>query len=354
MSGIPAPTQSTDDAVGCSVCIDVHAHLSPMEFPAAPSAQLAPSWPCMCFGNPVADQGGMLKIGDRPFRQLDDRNWSAQRRLEDMDRDGITMQVLSPMPELLSYWLPSDAAAILCDACNDQIASMVSGRPDRFRGLGAIVLQDPDRADAALARLKSVFGFHGVEIGSNINGMMLGDARLDPFWRAAAQHDMAVFVHALHPVAAKPANASPTYTAFSLFPVDVGMAAASIIMAGIPERYPDLRIGFSHGGGTLASIIGRLDKGWRTTKGFDGGNRLSPSEMSRRFFYDSNVYDPSYLRHLATEFAPGQVFLGTDYPYTIMQEAPLRYIEALGLDITGRTSISAGAANKFLKLNSEW
>ncbi|MFX9012029.1 hypothetical protein ABTN18_19990, partial [Acinetobacter baumannii] len=82
------------------VCIDVHAHLSPREFPAAPSEQLAPMWPCMCFGDPVADDSGLLKIGDRPFRQLDDRNWSAQRRLEDMDRDGISMQVLSPMPEL--------------------------------------------------------------------------------------------------------------------------------------------------------------------------------------------------------------------------------------------------------------
>src|SRR5690606_7443949 len=122
----------------------------------------------------------------------------------------------SPMPELLSYWLPSDAAAILCDACNEQIASMVARRPDRFRGLGAVVLQDAERAETELARLKSVFGFHGVEIGSNINGMMLGDERLDPFWRAAEQHGMAVFVHALHPVAAKPAKATPTYTAFSL------------------------------------------------------------------------------------------------------------------------------------------
>lgn len=327
--------------------IDVHSHVTPLSFPEAPGEASRSRWPCMQCEAGVHT----LMMGEAPFRKLDARSWDIGRRIEDMDRDGVDMQVLSPMPELLSYWLPRDDAGGLCDWTNHQIAEMIAAAPKRFRGLGAVPLQDPAAAASGLRRLKDEFGLGGVEIGSNINGLMLGDPSFDPFWDAAEAEGMAVFVHALHPVASKPLAPNPLFTAFALFPIDVAMAAASLLLAGVPDRFPGLRIGFSHGGGALASILGRLDTGWDHTDGYGGKLSRRPSEAARDLFYDSNVYAPEQLRHLCTSIAPGQVFAGTDYPYDIMQVAPAAFIRDLGLDDDMHASLSVGAASAFMGEN---
>lgn len=326
--------------------IDVHSHVTPLGFPAPPSEAAAGRWPCMqCHSSTEAT----VMMGETPFRKLDARSWDVARRIEDMDRDGVTVQVLSPMPELLSYWLEPADAHLICDATNHHIASMVAAAPKRFSGLGSVPLQAPAAAAAALPRLKSQFALNGVEIGSNINGKLLGDPSFESFWQAAEAEEMAVFVHALHPVAAK-ALSAPTvlYTGLSLFPVDVGMTAASMIMAGVFDRYPRLRIGFSHGGGSLPSGIGRLQMGWETTDGFEGASIMSPKDQIRRMFFDTNVYDGDALCHLATRIAPGQVFGGTDYPYMVMQKDPARWIRSLGLPLDVEESICTGAARRFM------
>jgi len=325
--------------------IDVHCHVTPKAFPESPTQAARDKWPCMqCASNVEAT----LLIGEKPFRALDNRSWDVGRRTDDMDRDGVSMQVLSPMPELLSYWLDLDAAQVVCTHSNAQIAEMIAAAPSRFMGLGAVPLQDPEAAAEMLPQLRDDFGLDGVEIGSNIDGKMLGDACFDPFWRAAEDLGMAVFVHALHPVAVKPISASPLYTAFAGFPIDVAMAAASLMTSGTLTRFPGLRIGFSHGGGALGSILGRLDKGWHAANRYGVDDMMKPSEQAQRLYYDSNVYDPVYLRHLITEIAPGQVFAGTDYPYAIMQEGLPEFFASAGLDEGASASLYSGAAKRFL------
>ncbi len=325
--------------------IDAHTHVTPLALPEAPRAEIQPRWPCMRCNMP---DSATVMIGDKAFRELDARSWDVARRLDDMDRDGVAMQILSPMPELLSYWIAPGDAALICDASNAQIAEMIARAPRRFRGLGAVPMQDPDSAIAGLRRLRREFGLSGVEIGSNIDGVMLGEPCFDPIWAAAEEEDLAVFVHALHPVAAKPIAASPLYTALTLFPIDVAMAAASLAMAGVPDRFPGLRIGFSHGGGALGAILGRLDIGWERTEGFGGRAAARPSEGARNFFYDSNVYAAAYLRHLAEAVAPGRVFAGTDYPYDIMQRDPRGFVAAAALDEQAAADIAIEAVSAFI------
>ena len=324
--------------------VDMHSHVSPLSFPEARSDAAAPRWPCMrCEAGRHS-----LYMGEKKFRNLDSRSWDVERRLEDMAADGVALQVLSPMPELLSYWLPPHDAEILCDASNHQIAEMIAAAPASFRGLGCVPLQDKALAISKLRRLKADYGLSGIEIGSNLNGQLLGDPELDFLWETVAEEGLAVFVHALHPIAAKPLSSNPQRTAFALFPVDVAMAAASLLMAGIPDRYPDLRLGFSHGGGTLGAMLGRLDTGFTHSKGFGGKLASLPSQAAQRWFYDSNVYDPAYLEYLATVMAPGRIFAGTDYPYDIMQTGPAAFIDSLSLDETAKASLRAGSAEAFL------
>ncbi|MDB5687034.1 MAG: amidohydrolase [Rhizorhabdus sp.] len=209
-------------------------------------------------------------------------------------------------------------------------------------------LQDPERAAALVPRIASDYHLSGIEIGSNINGVMLGDPSFDPFYAAVEEAGIAIFVHALHPVASKPIAATPAFTSFALFPVEVGMAAAALIVAGTLDRFPRLRIGFSHGGGALGSILGRLDTGWEATGGYGSPDARKPSDLARTMFFDSNVYDPAYLRHITQTLSPGRIFVGTDYPYVIMQKDPGAFVQAAGLDQALASAIRREAAELFL------
>jgi aminocarboxymuconate-semialdehyde decarboxylase len=324
--------------------IDVHSHIVPERFPDNPSPAANSRWPCMHRRNAT---DATVMIGEKPFREIDSRSWDVPRRIEDMDRDRVTMQALSPMPELLSYWFTAADGLEMARWMNHTIAAMVSVMPTRFAGLGIVPLQDPALAAAELARLKRD-GFSGVEIGSNINGVLLGDARFDEFYAEAERLNLALFVHALHPIGADRLQAFPDLVPFAAFPLDTALTAISLMRAGVPERHPKLRIGFSHGGGAIVPLTHRLAQGWHVTKGFGGAMPQPPKYYAQRFFYDSLVYEPDYLRHLMHDFAPGQVFGGTDYPYAIMEAQLHEFLTNAESDSTA--SLFNGAAKRFLGL----
>ena len=324
--------------------VDVHSHIAPSSFPLCPDAADAARWPCMQGLSPTR---ATILMGSKPFRELDERSWSAPQRIADMDRDGVHIQVLSPMPELLSYWMSVTAGTVLCDHVNGTIADLIAVAPRRFRGLGAVPMQDPARARAYLTGIRDRFGLSGIEIGSNINGVMLGDSRFDPVYEAAEALGLPIFVHALHPVATRGLDAPAAFAGFAGFPIDVAMAGASLIMNGTLDRFPKLRIGLSHGGGALGAILGRLEVGWASTKGFGNSAARSPRALAATMYYDSNVYDAAYLSHL-TEVLPGRVFVGTDYPYAIMQRDPATFIDTSIPDTKTRDSLRSGAACEFL------
>ncbi|HZZ88399.1 MAG TPA: amidohydrolase family protein [Caulobacteraceae bacterium] len=326
--------------------IDVHSHIVPQELPADPTGGAIGAWPSVACE--ACRTKAQVFMGKRPFREIDDRCWSPARRVEDMDRDGVAAQALSPMPELLSYWLDAGPALELTRHVNGAIAGMVAARPDRFFGLGAVPLQDPELAAKEVRELKARFGLAGVEVGSNIAGAYLGDARFDPFFAACEAEGLAIFVHALHPLSARDLTRHPMLVPFAAFTVDTAFCAAGLIMDGVLERFPELRIGFSHGGGVLAPLLHRLEHGWRSTNGFEGKLPQSPKTYARRFFYDSLVYDPAYLEHLAAEIAPDHVFLGTDYPFLIQQPDPRGFIEAGSARPGVSRTIWSDAAQRFL------
>jgi aminocarboxymuconate-semialdehyde decarboxylase len=328
--------------------IDIHSHVVPQELPGDPTGGAIAAWPSVVCE--ACRTRAQVFMGKRPFREIDDRSWSPARRIEDMDRDGVAAQALSPMPELLSYWLDAGPALGLAHHVNGAIADMVAARPDRFFGLGTVPLQDPELAAREARGLKKRFGLTGVEVGSNVAGAYLGDARFDPFFAACEAEGLAIFVHSLHPLSARDLARHPMLAPFAGFTVDTGLCAASLIMDGVPERFPNLRIGFSHGGGVLAPLLHRMEFGWGSTNGFEGMLPQSPKAYARRFFYDSLVYDAGYLEHLATHIAPDQICLGTDYPYLIQQPDPHGFIEGAAARPGVSDTIWNDAARRFLSV----
>src|SRR5260370_5022145 len=123
--------------------------------------------------------------------------------------------------------------------------------------MGRDHLQDPEKAAEELRLVKERFGLSGVEVGSNINGRYLGERRFDPFFAAAEELRLAVFVHALHPLQAPHLAATPNLVPFAAFPVDTALCAASMIMAGVPPPLPPPRVCFSPCGRAPAPVLPR-------------------------------------------------------------------------------------------------
>ena len=327
--------------------IDVHNHIVPENFPATPSARCAACWPSMKLRQ---DGKSVVSFGAKEFRVLDSRSWDTTRRIGDMDEEHVDVQAISPMPELLSYWMDPEDALAVGRYVNGAISKMVERFPRRFVGLGMVPLQDPELAARELSVLKSEFGLLGVEIGSNINGKAPGDPIFDPFYAQAEQLEMPIFVHALHPVGKERVVGPPRLLTFLNFPVDTGFAAASIITGRTLEKFPRLRIALSHGGGTFATVLPRLLMGWERNKELQSSFR-SPIEIARKLYYDNLVYDRPLMKHLLETFGDLQIVLGTDYPYDARQAFPVEFAKDLSLSQQAWDRLTGGNAARFLGMS---
>ena len=308
--------------------IDIHTHIVPAEFPSRAGKHGGAQWPHMAPAHDCHHKNVM--IDGKNFRTVTDECWDVERRTEAMAQMGIARQVLSPMPELLSYWLPLDDALALTRHVNDSIAARVARAPNRFIGLGSVPLQDPDVAARELERLMRD-GFRGVELGSNINGLALGDPRFESFFAAAEQLGAAIFVHALHPSGKKRIVGPSGLMTYIGFPLETAYTIASLMTGGTLTRHPRLRLAFSHGGGAFASILPRLAHGWKLKPEIAERIGVSPHEHARRLYYDTLVYDAHTLRFLIDSFGVRQLCLGTDFPFDIHERQPIEAVAALAL-----------------------
>ena len=297
--------------------IDVHTHIVPDNLPAAPGRSEA--WPS------VELRGGgeaVVMVRGQVFREIDSRCWDTQRRIDDMAEDGIDVQVLSPMPELLSHWLPAGDADDLSKIVNEKTAYMMAAAPGKFHGIGMVPMQDPALAAKRLEDVRSL-GLLGIEIGTHINGIPLGDERLDPVYAAAEALGLLIFIHPLHPLGAERIGRREL-TAVGSFPLETAFATMSLLGSKVQHRFPKLRILLSHAGGAIPWVAPRLDFGYSTnilTKVL----AESASDTLRRFWYDTITYDTAALAYLSERVGSERLVVGSDYPFTIRQPRPAEF-----------------------------
>jgi len=327
-------------------CIDIHTHIVPENFPPYAGKGKDVPWPSMEDAHACHKH---VMISGKVYRTVADGCWSAPRRIEDMGKMGVARQAISPMPELLSYWLPLDDAKVMIRFLNDEIARMIAAAPERFIGLGCIPLQDVNAAIRELEHVVQKLKFAGVEIASHVNGVSIGDARFEPFFAEAERLGASIFVHAL-----RPAGQDRIVGAFAeqavCFPGDVALACASMITGGITSRHRQLRIAFSHGGGTMAILMPRLVHAWNVFPKAKESLPESPATIARRFFYDELVFDPEAVKFLVKQFGASQIVLGTDYPFALGDFHPMKTLESANLDAATITGITSSNARRFLGL----
>jgi aminocarboxymuconate-semialdehyde decarboxylase len=253
----------------------------------------------------------------RLYREVDDRCWSAEARVKDMDAEGVATQVVSATPATLCHGEPADGARALATAQNDFLARLAAAAPDRFLAFGCVPLQDPQAAVTELRRCRKDLGFAGVEIGTRVGDLELTDPRFVPFFRAAEELGVVVFVHpvdrTLEPRLAR------LKIGFGLgMPGETATAAAGIVTSDLLDEVPRLKMLLAHGGGTLPSALARLVKGQRMAGEADP-ERLATAR-ARRLWCDSLTYDVPALRLASERFGPDHVVLGTDYPFDAREQ----------------------------------
>src|SRR5579864_5833955 len=221
--------------------LDLHAHIVPEQFPKSNIDR----WPSM---DHIAPDRANVMISGKNFRTVRNVCWDHAVRASEAQKEGADAQAISPMPELLSYWFTPKDGLDMARYVNEQIANMCHAAPERFYGLGMVPLQDPELSAKELAPMKRA-GLLGVELGSNILGKSLGEEQFLPFFQEAEKQGLAVFVHALHPTFT---DRFPERLINAIgFPTEGGLNIGSMIASGLVERCPNLRLAFSHGGGTF-------------------------------------------------------------------------------------------------------
>jgi len=311
------PADATAPAPVRSGLIDLHTHAIAPSLPDLPAIASWAHWPSVEQSN---ETDARILVGGRPYRDIDSRCWSTGRRLADMDADGVTLQVLSPVPVTFCHDAPADGAAVLARAQNDFLAGLVAQRPDRFRALGAVPLQDPGLAVAELQRCVRQLGFPGVEIGTRVGRRELGETCFDPFFDTAAELGALVLVHPADTML-DPRLATLGVAFGAGLPGETGVAAAGLLTSGaLLRRRSGARLCLAHAGGTLPWLLPRLDKG-ELIKNPDMPPGQLPSALARSLYSDSLTYDVDGLLLAVHRYGADHVMLGTDYPFAA-RESP--------------------------------
>jgi aminocarboxymuconate-semialdehyde decarboxylase len=312
-----------------------------------------------------------MMIGDRVFREITDNVWDPKRRIEEMDAAGVSMQVLSTVPVMFSYWAKPADALDLSRMLNDHIAEVVRAHPARFAGLGTIPLQDVDLAADELERCVRELGLRGVEIGTHVDPndhchgpgcRNLDHPSLDVVWKTAEALDTAVFVH---PWDMMGSERMPKYWLPWLvgMPAETSLAICSMIFGGVFERFPKLRVAFAHGGGAFPFTIGRIEHAFYVRPDLVAiDNQTEPRKYlahrndrgensPARFYVDSLVHDADALKMLIKLFGARRVALGSDYPFPLGEERAGKLIESVKeFSANDKTQLLAETAREFLGL----
>lgn len=337
-------------ASGPMLKIDVHTHILPPEIPAFKSK----------FG-----YGGFIELKDCPgcrdkdmvsddgkfFRRVGENTFDPLKRIEECDRDGVRVQVLSTVPVMFSYWIKPQDGLYVAKHLNDHIAEVIKAHPKRFVGLGTLPMQDTDLAIQEAQRCMKDLGFRGFQIGSNIIGMNLSEERFFPLYAELEKLGAALFIH---PWDMMGQDKMQKYWLPWLvgMPAESSRAICSLIFGGVFEKFPRLKVAIAHGGGSFPMTWARVQHGFDVRPDLCAvDNPHPPSKYLGHFWVDSLVHDHKVLGHLKDLFGEKKICLGTDYPFPLGEEHPGRLIESSGFSSQDKEWMLSGAALEWLGLN---
>lgn len=289
--------------------IDVHNHFYPEEYIKA--IEKGPSFYKVTYdkdNNPVIHSPGDYNVAVPGHRSM-------EVRLEMMEKEGIDKNVFSFTCPGTVVETP-ERSVELSKMVNDAFAKIKAKYPDRLVPYATLPLNDPAASVKELERAMNVLGFPGVMVYSNVSYVALSDLCYEPLWKKANELNAVIHIHPTYP---QGVEAMETFMLMPLigFLMDTTLAAAKLVFAGVPERYPNIRWVLGHLGGAIPYLAERLDRGYEAFEDNRKHITRPPSEYLKKFYYDTVNFDKDSLQ-LAVAFAgPGQILAGSDYPHMI-------------------------------------
>jgi aminocarboxymuconate-semialdehyde decarboxylase len=273
-------------------------------------------------------------------------------RIRAMDEQGIDMAALSINP----YWYKAerDVAQAVIKLQNEKLAELCASRPDRFVAFASVALQHPDLAAQQLEEGVKKLGLRGAAIGGSVFGEELSDPKFHPFWAKAEELGCLVFIHprGIEDLD-KRLKGNGGLTNVIGNPIETTIALSHLIFEGTLDRFPGLKICAAHGGGYLPSYAARSDAGCVTFPDrCPKPLKKKPTEYLKQIYYDSIVFTPEALRHLAAEVGPGQIVMGTDYPFPWEKASVSLILGTPGMSDAEREAILGGTAARLLGIKS--
>lgn len=269
--------------------------------------------------------------GEKFFREINENCWDPKVRIEEYAKYNTQVQVVCTIPVMFSYWAKPEDGLDVSRFLNDHIAEIVEQYPKNYVGLGTLPMQDVDMAIKELERLKYECKMPGIQIGSNINNINLGDEKLYPIFEACEKLDMAVLVHPWEMMGQE--HMSKYWLPWLVgMPAETARSIASLIFSGVMEKLPNLRFCFAHAGGSFIPTIGRLEHGYNCRPDLVAiDNPVNPREYLGKFWVDSATHDPELLEYILKKQGSKKVCLGTDYPFPLGDLEIGTFIEQMNL-----------------------
>ena len=274
-------------------------------------------------------------------------------RIREMDQQGIDVEALSINP----FWYREerDVAAEIVRIQNEKLAELCAAYPDRFVAFASLALQFPDLAVRQLEEGVRKLGLRGAAVGASVAGEEFADARFHPVWAKAEELGVLIFIHPQStPELARRFKGNGWLANVIGNPLDTTIALSHLIFEGTLDRFPGLKICAAHGGGYLPSYAPRSDHGCRVTPGECDSTivlKKKPTEYLRDLYFDSLVFTPEALRHLAAEVGSSQIVIGSDHPIP-WNPAPVDLIlDAPCLTDDERVAILGATAARLLRID---
>lgn len=288
-----------------------------------------------------------MMMDDKFFREVQANSWDAHVRMAECDAHHVHVQVISTVPVMFSYWANPRDTLTLAEFLNDHIATIVHAHPKRFVGLGTLPMQDTELAIRELERCKRI-GLDGIQVGTHVEGVNLGEPRLLPIFQACEELGMAVFVHPWDMIGK---DRMDKYWMPWLvgMPAETAIAITSMIFSGLFEKLPRLRVAFAHGGGSFPATVGRIQHGFEVRPDLCAvDNNVEPRHYLGRFWLDSLVHDPVMLQYLVDLCGASRVSLGSDYPFPLGELEPGQLVRSMPWTDAQKELVLSGSALEWL------
>ena len=306
--------------------IDIHAHLVPQALWRAADAGKA--W--YGYRHERGEGLGTFVGGGRRITFSSPKvRFTTNQRLQDMDAQGVDVQVLSIHTPFFGHHLDPAQGRQLAREVNDEIAGLARQWPARLAGLATLPVQDVAAAIDELERAVTVLGLNGAELDTHVNGAQWDEPRFLPLFKAAEAMGAVLFFHPQpqHNFLMERTPRDGLINSLGVI-LDDAIVVAILISGGVLEACPDLRVCIAHGGGPASYAMGRLDRGWH---GRPQGRRIPqpPSAYQRRLYYDCVTGSEAALRFLLDQVGAGRVVLGSDWPFVPWHPSPVTWVQGL-------------------------